>query len=1683
MAELDNLSIQITASTKQASDSIDRLIATLGKLSGALNISGVESFANSMSKLATSINSIEGDSLKSVVKSAKSLSSISAGASKAGDAVTRLGKKLASDIDIKDKQGIAELTRSLREFYSSTTASGMSAANDKIMKIATSFGTISGEVSAARRQALDFIAALDKMKVSLPMDWTKEYGDTGYGKTLRGMVGIKNTVTSGGTNASEAASRLGLGEFGGRDQDAFKAIAEAANNARMVIADTQDEIMSLGEALRSNGEAGIEAAQAMRAFNEQIATAVGMSTQQLGDAMFGNGYLGEETQAQSAAIQNFITMSERLMSQGNPFQNVTDGLMELSNINLSEETVTNLNNLSVAVSKIGGKSGASAGPAMREIASGLQALNVPVPKIGDDLAALAVGLRALGSGNIVAASKSLPFLAEGIRQLNAVKITADVGAIAGLAEAIKQFGYAKVDKSIVNLPVLATELNKLITTLSKAPQVSQNTIELVKALGNLNVNARALSPATTRAGKSLDLFSHHAKRAHKASFSLASAIGKIYATYWGLFRIFGMFKKSITLASDLTEVQNVVDQTFGEMKDRMEDFAKSAVETVGMSELTAKQIGSRFQAMGRNMGISQKMIEGTNDFLQATTKMADGSEKAYADVAHSMADVSINLTRLAGDMASFYNEDYDVVAEKLNAVFTGQTRPLRAYGLDLTQATLQEWALANGMDVNIKKMTQAEKTLLRYQYVMANTTAAHGDFERTIGTWANQTKLAGENLKRLQIILGQIGIHSFKPLVANFNTAMNDIIHLAESTLNSLGTIFGWQVEISDVGIVDDLADGLGDVEDGFDGAGKEAKKFKNFLLGIDELNLLPDNSDKDKGSGIGDALGASASGIQDSLVNMRDAEKGYESIYDTLFKLGRRIGEVELEWLKDIDWDSVFNKAQGAGKGLASFLNGYLADAELFYHRGRFIANGINAIAHAIYGFFHEFDGYQLGKDLGFLINGFTQSIDFDTLNKGGYEMAHDIAETVNGFFENVNWKKVGKTIVEGFNVAVRFVSTIWNEIHWDIIGQSLGDTLNSLFENWDYEEMARLFHGKIQALFDLANNFLSSSDFEMIGEKIGKFLSEMHLEDFADDLAALLWNLLKAAFNLLPTMFEEAPLETALLLGIAGFKFPGFGKALGGTLGSSVSASFSPQLAKFLTTDVTKLCTHSGLLGAAEVLGTSIGAGIVGAIAAYVGYNLGIELGKKLNPDDEMWYTQDAAGEAVSNIGSWFGAIKEWSGSNRSDFGYFQDDKMSSIYPYFQKLLKAGDTDTWGDVKQNLRTGKTYLTDSDLEKIKKFMEDSGVSASEINNMMNQLKDARDAYTNGFKIWMQDNAGLLEREGISVDEAYNRYTSALNEQAEITRKMEELANNPISRYNDAKQIIDLPKPDVLDNTKKSFSKMASAVGSFGKESASAIGSAISDMFRFSIALDDLGSTHSSVMDEMSNALGGFDASGSGAWIGEARNIENLNTKLLTTQTGLERIIAAVDEIGNRKDKTNSLKDSFDGVKGKVEEIGTLFSFDNMSNMFSAIPNAFLFAWKDALNVMKIMWTEIANWINANAKIEIPKTKIGKNEIGGGTVQLRIPRFDVGGSIPNDGSLFFANEKGPEVMANMGSSTGIMNTDQMETAIANGMMRAIANGGMNVTVVLEGDTASLFTAMVKENDNAIRRTNSSPLRR
>lgn len=397
-------------------------------------------------------------------------------------------------------------------------------------------------------------------------------------------------------------------------------------------------------------------------------------------------------------------------------ENVASGLSELSDINTDFGGIKSLFN---SISKLGT---VDAGTALEKTATGLKSMQgITLPNFAN-AESFTEFLRGLGSKRVVAASGAITQLATGLRQFQGMSI--NVSGLSELAQAISVFGRKTAQTALTTIPQLATAFKDLITTLSTAPQVSRNVIDLTNALANFVANLRNVGGGATTASNGLRLFGVTASRTSKKTFSLASAIGKVYATYFLLFRGIRKIKDAIDISADLTEVQNVVDTSFGQMTDRVEEFAKSSVRDFGLSELSAKRYASRFQAMGVAMAIPAKSISEAQQQLNSINPVL--AERGYSDVADSMADISLNLTKLTADMASFYNVAQEDVAKDLESVFTGSTRPLRTYGLDITNATLAEWAMKNGLDANIKSMSQAEKTLLRYQYVMANTSAVQG---------------------------------------------------------------------------------------------------------------------------------------------------------------------------------------------------------------------------------------------------------------------------------------------------------------------------------------------------------------------------------------------------------------------------------------------------------------------------------------------------------------------------------------------------------------------------------------------------------------------------------------------------------------------------------------------------------------------------------------------------------------------------------------------------------------------------------------------------------------------------------------------------------------------------------------------------------------------------------------------
>lgn len=625
-----------------------------------------------------------------------------------------------------------------------------------------------------------------------------------------------------------------------------------------------------------------------------------------------------------------------------------------------------------------------------------------------------IGRLASSSGSIAETASSLPSLGKAIRS-----VTNSLSSAKAVSENIIQFTSAigqlaiagkKTAQTASNLGILATELKKFMQVMSNAPVLNNNIIQMTQAIAQLASSGSKAGTASKGFASMFRGYSSGASTATKKSFSLASAIGKLYASYFLLFRGFGKIRDAIDIASSLTEVENVVRQTFGQYESLINNFAKTSIEKFGMSELSVKQFASRFQAMGVAMGFSQG----------------------------KMTDMSINLTKLTADMASFYDVAQSDVAEDLQSIFTGQTRPLRAYGLDLTQATLKEWALTQGIEANFKTMTQAEKAMLRYQYVMANTATAQGDFARTADTWHNQITMLKENFKALGAVVGGGLINAFKPFIKVLNAVLQKVIAFAEMVTNALGSIFGWRYEASKGAGISGLADDIGSASDGMvdlsDAAGsagkntggiaKNAKKAKKEIQqatrAFDELKVISKQS-KDNtsgsgsggsgGSGGGSGSGGSGGGNTGKLVQTDTIFKDYESKIKDLEGLGKEISGSLINAMKGIKWDEVYAEASGFGSGLAKFLNGLFEGQKgttLFGETGKLIANSLNTVLHGLDSFGETFDWKQFGNSIADGINKFFQNFDFALLAQTLNAWAQGAFDAVKTAISNISWKDV---------------------------------------------------------------------------------------------------------------------------------------------------------------------------------------------------------------------------------------------------------------------------------------------------------------------------------------------------------------------------------------------------------------------------------------------------------------------------------------------------------------------------------------------------------------------------------------------------------------------------------------------------------------------------------------------------
>ena len=227
-------------------------------------------------------------------------------------------------------------------------------------------------------------------------------------------------------------------------------------------------------------------------------------------------------------------------------------------------------------------------------------------------------------------------------------------------------------------------------------------------------------------------------------------------------------KKSVNLASDLQEVQNVVDVTFKDSADAVNEFATKSAGAYGLTELQAKQFSGTMGAMLKSMGLTDAQV----------------------------LDMSISMTELTGDMASFYNLDHATAFEKLRSGISGETEPLKQLGINLSVANLEAFALSEGIKTAYEDMTEAEKVTLRYNYIMKQTADAQGDFSRTQDSYANQMRTLENNIDSLAANIGSALLPALTSAVGWVNSLFagpekNETLAAVQETAGALETLTG----------------------------------------------------------------------------------------------------------------------------------------------------------------------------------------------------------------------------------------------------------------------------------------------------------------------------------------------------------------------------------------------------------------------------------------------------------------------------------------------------------------------------------------------------------------------------------------------------------------------------------------------------------------------------------------------------------------------------------------------------------------------------------------------------------------------------------------------------------------------------------------------------------------------------
>ena len=365
---------------------------------------------------------------------------------------------------------------------------------------------------------------------------------------------------------------------------------------------------------------------------------------------------------------------------------------------------------------------------------------------------------------------------------------------------------------------LAKDLDRLKAALNPLAKVN---VKVSQSFNDATKNATKASGAT-------DKYKNSADKATKSTQSLAQRMAQKISTTRTLVSVFQNLANTLgdwfNESNEYIETLNLFNVTMRDGAKEARQFADSVSKLMGIDVAEWMQYQGTFKNLTAGFGIVE---EDANKMSQ-------------------------NLTQLSYDMASFFNTKVETAFDKLSSAMSGQVKGLREFGIDTTVASLQEYALAQGIDASVRSMTQAEKSLLRYNYIMDKSIHIQGDMARTIATPANALRILTAQLTQMKRALGNI----VSVLVVQFIPYVQAMTQIITEAANAIATFFGFSASDfeADVKSVDNIF-GIEDAEEGLDGVSGAIKKIKKQLMGFDELNIIS-NPESDSGSSGGAAGG-----------------------------------------------------------------------------------------------------------------------------------------------------------------------------------------------------------------------------------------------------------------------------------------------------------------------------------------------------------------------------------------------------------------------------------------------------------------------------------------------------------------------------------------------------------------------------------------------------------------------------------------------------------------------------------------------------------------------------------------------------------------------------------------------------------------------------------------------------------